>query len=90
MAYSASPYKGKNKPPSQKEADRAHARLRGPGEPNAQLKSWRILAGDPHTKPVVSADWGQILHLLLGDVEPDSFGHPGHGADRDGDLLAPP
>jgi predicted DNA-binding protein YlxM (UPF0122 family) len=38
------PYKGKNKPPSQKDANRAHARLRGPGErANAQLKAWRIL-----------------------------------------------
>jgi hypothetical protein len=38
------PYKGKNKPESQKEANRAHARLRGPGErANAQLKYWRIL-----------------------------------------------
>ena len=38
------PYKGRNKPACQKEANRAHARLRGPGErANAQLKSWRIL-----------------------------------------------
>ena len=38
------PYKGKGKPESQKEANRAHARLRGPGErANAQLKTWRIL-----------------------------------------------
>jgi hypothetical protein len=38
------PYKGRNKPESQKDANRAHARLRGPGErPNAQLKTWRIL-----------------------------------------------
>ncbi|WP_373861739.1 HARBI1 family protein [Actinomadura hibisca] len=38
------PYKGKGKPPSQKDANRAHARLRGPGErANAQLKSWRVL-----------------------------------------------
>jgi DDE superfamily endonuclease/Helix-turn-helix of DDE superfamily endonuclease len=38
------PYRGKNKPASQKDANRAHARLRGPGErANAQLKSWRIL-----------------------------------------------
>ena len=38
------PYKGRNKPASQKEANRAHERLRGPGErANAQLKSWRIL-----------------------------------------------
>ena len=38
------PCKGKNKPASQKDANRAHAKLRGPGErANAQLKSWRIL-----------------------------------------------
>ena len=38
------PYKGKDKPESQKRANRAHAKLRGPGErANAQLKSWRIL-----------------------------------------------
>ncbi|TDE16958.1 IS5/IS1182 family transposase, partial [Nonomuraea mesophila] len=38
------PYKGKHKPESQKHANRAHARLRGPGErANAQLKGWRIL-----------------------------------------------
>ena len=37
------PYPGRNKPASQKDANRAHARLRAPGErPNAQLKSWRI------------------------------------------------
>jgi hypothetical protein len=39
------PYKGKNKPGSQNEANRAHARLRAPGErANAQLKAWKILA----------------------------------------------
>ena len=38
------PYKGRNKPESRKEANRAHARLRGPGErANAQLKTWRVL-----------------------------------------------
>jgi len=38
------PYKGRNKPASQKAANRAHATLRGPGErANAQLKTWRIL-----------------------------------------------
>jgi len=38
------PYRGRNKPASQKEANRAHARLRASGErANAQLKSWRIL-----------------------------------------------
>ena len=39
------PYKGKNKPESQKDANRAHAKLRAPGErANAQLKAWKILA----------------------------------------------
>ena len=38
------PYRGRNKPASQKDANRAHARLRGPGKrANAQLKSWHIL-----------------------------------------------
>jgi hypothetical protein len=36
---------GKNKPDSQKEANRAHAKLRAPGErANAQLKNWRVLS----------------------------------------------
>jgi len=43
-AWAKTPYKGKNKPESQKEANRAHAKLRGPGErANAQLKAWHIL-----------------------------------------------
>ncbi len=43
-AHVLTPYKGRNKPESQKEANRAHARLCGPGErANAQLKTWRIL-----------------------------------------------
>jgi DDE superfamily endonuclease len=38
------PYKGRNKPEQLKDANRSHARLRGPGErANAQLKAWRIL-----------------------------------------------
>ena len=38
------PCRGRNKPASCKDANRAHARLRAPGErANAQLKSWRIL-----------------------------------------------
>jgi DDE superfamily endonuclease len=42
--YAKIPYYGKNKPESQKEANRAHARLCAPGErANAQLKTWRIL-----------------------------------------------
>ena len=43
--YAKIPYRGRNKPESQKEANRAHARLRAPGErANAQLKTWKILA----------------------------------------------
>jgi hypothetical protein len=42
--YAKIPYRGKNKPESQKDANRAHAKLRSPGErANAQLKNWRIL-----------------------------------------------
>jgi DDE superfamily endonuclease/Helix-turn-helix of DDE superfamily endonuclease len=42
--YAKTPYKGKNKPQSQKDANRAHAKLRAPGErTNAQLKTWKIL-----------------------------------------------
>jgi hypothetical protein len=38
------PYRGRNKPASQKTANRSHARLRAPGErANAQLKTWHIL-----------------------------------------------
>jgi hypothetical protein len=43
-AHAKVPYRGKNKPGSQKDANRAHAKLRSPGEhANAQLKTWRIL-----------------------------------------------
>jgi DDE superfamily endonuclease/Helix-turn-helix of DDE superfamily endonuclease len=43
-AHAKIPYRGRNKPESQKEANRAHAKLRAPGErANAQLKNWRIL-----------------------------------------------
>jgi hypothetical protein len=43
-AHAKIPYRGKNKPESQNEANRAHAKLRSPGErANAQLKAWRIL-----------------------------------------------
>jgi hypothetical protein len=43
-AWAKVPYKGRNKPESQKQANRAHAKLRAPGErANAQLKVWKIL-----------------------------------------------
>jgi hypothetical protein len=42
--YAKIPYRGRNKPESQKQANKAHAQLRAPGErANAQLKCWRIL-----------------------------------------------
>ena len=42
--YAKIPYRGRNKPESQKQANKAHAKLRAPGErANAQLKSWQIL-----------------------------------------------
>ena len=42
--YAKIPYRGRNKPESQKQANKAHAKLRAPGErANAQLKTWRIL-----------------------------------------------
>lgn len=38
------PYKGRRKPEAQKNANRAHAQLRGRGERAfAQLKTWKIL-----------------------------------------------
>ena len=43
-AHAKIPYRGRNKPQSQKEANKAHAKLRSPGErANAQLKTWHIL-----------------------------------------------
>jgi hypothetical protein len=43
--YAKIPYKGKNKPDSQKQANKAHAKLRAPGErANAQLKTQCHLA----------------------------------------------
>jgi hypothetical protein len=43
-ACAKTPYKGKNKPESQKQANKAHAKLRATGErANAQLKTYGIL-----------------------------------------------
>jgi hypothetical protein len=43
-AHAKLPYRGRNKPESQKEANRAHAKLRSPGErANARLKTWHVL-----------------------------------------------
>jgi hypothetical protein len=46
------PYKGRNKPEPQKQTNRSHAKLRGPGEcANAQLKSWRIVCHERREEP---------------------------------------
>ena len=43
--WAKAPYKGRNKPEPQKDANRAHAKLRAPGErANAQLKTRKILS----------------------------------------------
>jgi hypothetical protein len=52
-AYAKIPYRGKSKPESQKEANRAHAKLRAPGErANALLKNAQELA-DPPQAPLL-------------------------------------
>jgi hypothetical protein len=58
------PYKGRNKPESQKDANRAPARLRGPGERgNAQLKYWRILH-KVRVSPRRIGRLAQAIHVL--------------------------
>src|SRR5262249_10660893 len=43
-----------------------------------------------HSASAGSAGRWQVFHLFPGDVEPDAVVDLGDGADRDGDLLAPP
>jgi hypothetical protein len=58
------PYRGRNKPPSQKAANRAHARLRAPGErANAQLKTWHIL-GKLRCCPWRAGQLAKAIHVL--------------------------
>jgi hypothetical protein len=58
------PYKGKGKPASQKNANRAHAKLRGPGErANAQLKTWRILR-KLRSSPERAGRLAKAIHVL--------------------------
>src|SRR4029077_8985614 len=40
--------------------------------------------------PCPSANWRQVLYLLLGQVEPDPVLDLSHRAGRDGDFLLPP
>jgi hypothetical protein len=58
------PYKGRGKPESQKTANCAHAKLRGPGErANAQLKSWRVLR-KVRCSPHRATDLARAIHVL--------------------------
>src|SRR5690242_2705491 len=62
--YAKIPYYGKNKPESQKAANRAHARLRAPGErANAQLKTWRILR-KLRCRPWRAGKLAKAIHVL--------------------------
>jgi hypothetical protein len=57
-SYAKIPYRGKNKPGSQKQASKAHAKLRAPGErANAQLKAWGILRTGADRVPDLRS-WG--------------------------------
>ena len=63
--YAKIPYKGKNKPPSQKDANKAHAQLRAPGErANAQLKTWRVLR-KLRCCPWRAGQLAKAIHVLL-------------------------
>jgi hypothetical protein len=58
------PYRGRNKPASQKAANRAHAQLRSPAErANAQLKTWRILR-KLHCCPWRAGQLAKAIHVL--------------------------
>jgi DDE superfamily endonuclease/Helix-turn-helix of DDE superfamily endonuclease len=58
------PYRGRNKPASQKAANSAHAKLRAPGErANAQLKSWAILR-KLRCCPWLTGQIAKAIHVL--------------------------
>ena len=60
------PWRGRNKPASQKEANRAHARLRALGErASARLKSWRILR-KLRCCPWRAGQLAKAIHVLPG------------------------
>ena len=78
------PYRGRNKPASQKDANWAHARLRGPGErANAQLKSWRILR-KLHCCPWRAGQLAKAIHVLQTAKSEDEDTQPGRAIVRGG------
>ncbi len=59
------PYRGRNKPPSQKAANPAHAKLRAPGErANAQLKTWGNPAQTPLLPLARRPAFAKAIHVL--------------------------
>ena len=81
------PYKGKNKPDSQKQANKAHAKLRAPGErANAQLKTWKILTKPSAgfvTSDIAQRVCGRLLRSAAGASAPAIRWH------RRGSLVSP-
>jgi hypothetical protein len=68
------PYRGRNKPASQKAANRAHARLRAPGErANAQIKTQCHLAkvdlGELKSPSHASDQHGRPTAISLGQID---------------------
>src|SRR5690348_10790070 len=61
-----------------------------PPGPPMSAASTLTLRGPRLAEPARSADWRQVLYLLLGQVEPDPVLDLGHRAGRDGDFLASP
>jgi hypothetical protein len=62
--YAKIPRKGRNKPESQKQANKAHAKLRSPGErADAQLKTWRILS-KLRCCPWCAGQLAKAIHVL--------------------------
>ena len=66
------PYKGNGKPKSQTNANRAHAKLRGPGErANAQLKYWQILRS-PRSSPDRAGRLAKAIHSFTTTNSPQN------------------
>ena len=56
-AYAKIPYKGKNKPESPKQANKAHARLRSPGE---RANAWHRMRTGSGAKGTRHYDWAML------------------------------
>jgi hypothetical protein len=79
-------HRGRGKPASQKDANRAHAQLRSPGErANAQLKNWHIL------RKLRCCPWraGQIAKAIHVLQSARSLDENAHCLERRADIRAP-